>query len=59
MVPRKAILHTLEASTRPGPASGIVLNRANVEKHAYYYGHYYGTITASPTAAPPPAPQAR
>jgi len=43
MVPRKAILHTLERIDETGARIlGIVLNRANVEKHAYYYGHYYG-----------------
>jgi hypothetical protein len=21
---------------------GVILNRARIEKHAYYYGHYYG-----------------
>ena len=43
MVPRKAIAHSLErlAATR-GRILGVVLNRAQVAKHSYYYGHYYG-----------------
>jgi succinoglycan biosynthesis transport protein ExoP len=43
MVPRKAVAHSLErlAATR-GRILGVVLNRAQVEKHSYYYGHYYG-----------------
>jgi len=43
MVPRKAVRHTLERIAEAGArALGIVLNRAQIEKHAYYYGHYYG-----------------
>jgi polysaccharide biosynthesis transport protein len=43
MVPRKAVRHTLDRITESGARLlGIVLNRAQVEKHAYYYGHYYG-----------------
>ena len=43
MVPRKAVAHSVErlAATR-GRILGVVLNRAQVEKHSYYYGHYYG-----------------
>jgi succinoglycan biosynthesis transport protein ExoP len=43
MVPRKAVAHSLErlAATR-GRILGVVLNRAQVQKHSYYYGHYYG-----------------
>jgi Mrp family chromosome partitioning ATPase len=43
MVPRKAVAHSLErlAATR-GRILGVVLNRAQVSKHSYYYGHYYG-----------------
>jgi succinoglycan biosynthesis transport protein ExoP len=43
MVPRKAVAHSLErlAATR-GRILGVVLNRAQVTKHSYYYGHYYG-----------------
>jgi succinoglycan biosynthesis transport protein ExoP len=43
MVPRKAVRHTLDRIAESGARLlGIVLNRAQVEKHAYYYGHYYG-----------------
>ncbi len=43
MVPRKAVRHTLERIAEIGARTlGIVLNRAQIEKHAYYYGHYYG-----------------
>jgi capsular exopolysaccharide synthesis family protein len=43
MVPRKAVLHTLERIDETGARIlGVVLNRAQVEKHSYYYGHYYG-----------------
>jgi Mrp family chromosome partitioning ATPase len=43
MVPRKAVRHTLERIAETGVRTlGIVLNRAQVEKHSYYYGHYYG-----------------
>jgi capsular exopolysaccharide synthesis family protein len=43
MVPRKAVLHTLERIHDTGARIlGIVLNRAQVDKHAYYYSHYYG-----------------
>jgi capsular exopolysaccharide synthesis family protein len=43
MVPRKAVLHTLERIHETGARIlGLVLNRAQIEKHAYYYSHYYG-----------------
>jgi Mrp family chromosome partitioning ATPase len=43
MVPRKAVTHTLERLHDTGARIlGLVLNRAQVERHAYYYGHYYG-----------------
>ncbi len=43
MVPRKAVLHTLERIHDTGARIlGLVLNRAQVDKHAYYYSHYYG-----------------
>jgi Mrp family chromosome partitioning ATPase len=42
MVPRKAILHTLERIDETARVLGVVLNRAQVEKHSYYYSHYYG-----------------
>jgi capsular exopolysaccharide synthesis family protein len=43
IVPRKAVLHTLERVHDTGArVLGLVLNRAQVERHAYYYGHYYG-----------------
>jgi len=43
MVPRKAVLHTLERTHDTGARIlGVVLNRAQVDKHSYYYSHYYG-----------------
>jgi Mrp family chromosome partitioning ATPase len=43
MVPRKAVLHTLERIHDSGARIlGVVLNRAQVDKHSYYYNHYYG-----------------
>jgi capsular exopolysaccharide synthesis family protein len=43
MVPRKAVLHTLERIHDTGARIlGVVLNRARVDKHSYYYSHYYG-----------------
>ncbi len=43
MVPRKAVRFTLERISETGARIlGIVLNRAQIEKHSYYYGHYYG-----------------
>jgi capsular exopolysaccharide synthesis family protein len=43
MVPRKAVRHTLERIAETGVRLlGIVLNRAQIEKHSYYYSHYYG-----------------
>jgi capsular exopolysaccharide synthesis family protein len=43
MVPRKAVLHTLERVHDTGARIlGVVLNRAQVDKHSYYYSHYYG-----------------
>jgi Mrp family chromosome partitioning ATPase len=43
MVPRKAVLHTLERIHETGARIlGVVLNRAQVDKHSYYYSHYYG-----------------
>jgi tyrosine-protein kinase Etk/Wzc len=43
MVPRKAVLHTLERIHESGARIlGVVLNRAQVDKHSYYYSHYYG-----------------
>jgi succinoglycan biosynthesis transport protein ExoP len=43
MVPRKAVRHTLDRIVESGSrVLGIVLNRAQVQKHSYYYGHYYG-----------------
>jgi polysaccharide biosynthesis transport protein len=43
MVPRKAVLHTLERLHDTGARIlGVVLNRAQVDKHSYYYSHYYG-----------------
>jgi capsular exopolysaccharide synthesis family protein len=43
MVPKKAVLHTLERIHESGARIlGVVLNRAQVDKHSYYYSHYYG-----------------
>jgi polysaccharide biosynthesis transport protein len=43
MVSRKAVLNTLHRITDTGARIlGVVLNRAQVVKHGYYYGHYYG-----------------
>ncbi len=43
MVPRKAVRHTLERVHDTGARIlGVVLNRAQVDKHSYYYSHYYG-----------------
>lgn len=43
MVSRKAVLNTLHRIADTGArVLGVVLNRAQIAKHAYYYGHYYG-----------------
>jgi capsular exopolysaccharide synthesis family protein len=47
MVPRKGVAHTLERIIDTGArVLGVILNRAQIEKHSYYYrqyyGHYYG-----------------
>jgi capsular exopolysaccharide synthesis family protein len=43
MVSRKAVLNTLHRISETGARIlGIVLNRAQVARHAYYYGRYYG-----------------
>lgn len=43
MVSRKAVLNTLHRVSETGArVLGIVLNRAQVARHAYYYGRYYG-----------------
>jgi len=43
MVPRKAVALTLERIADTGARIlGVVLNRAQIEKHSYYYSHYYG-----------------
>ena len=43
MVSRKAVAHTLERLADTGARIlGVVLNRAQIEKHSYYYSHYYG-----------------
>ena len=63
MVPRKAVLHTLERVHATGARIlGVVLNRAQVDKHSYYYSHYYGHYygeyygkTPTPGRAPRPA----
>ncbi len=55
MVPRNGVRHTLERVRETGARLlGVVLNRAQVEKHSYYYGryygHYYGRYYGSPPA---------
>ena len=57
MVPRNGVRHTLDRVTETGARLlGVVLNRAQVEKHSYYYGryygHYYGRYYGSPPARP-------
>lgn len=43
MVSRKAVLNTLHRISDTGArVLGVVLNRAQIAKHSYYYGHYYG-----------------
>jgi capsular exopolysaccharide synthesis family protein len=43
MTSKKAVRHTLERIADTGARTvGVVLNRAQVEKHSYYYGRYYG-----------------
>jgi capsular exopolysaccharide synthesis family protein len=43
MVPQNAVRHTLQRIADTGArVLGVVLNRAQVEKHSYYYGRYYG-----------------
>jgi capsular exopolysaccharide synthesis family protein len=43
MVPRKAVAHTVERIGETGcRVLGVILNRAQVNKHSYYYGRYYG-----------------
>ena len=43
MVPRKACATPWSAwRRRARRILGVVLNRAQVEKHSYYYGRYYG-----------------
>ena len=64
MVPRKAVLHTLERIHDTGARIlGVVLNRAQVDKHSYYYshyyGHYYGQYYGKPSGKPRQAPAAR
>jgi capsular exopolysaccharide synthesis family protein len=43
MVPRGAVRHTLERIAESGSRIlGVVLNRAQMKRHSYYYGRYYG-----------------
>jgi succinoglycan biosynthesis transport protein ExoP len=43
MVSRKAVLTTLHRLADTGARIlGVVLNRAQISKHSYYYSHYYG-----------------
>jgi capsular exopolysaccharide synthesis family protein len=43
MVPRRAVQQTLARLTSTGGRIlGVILNRAQIQKHAYYYGHYFG-----------------
>ncbi len=42
MVPRSAVRHTLERVGETGARIlGLVLNRAQLKRHSYYYGRYY------------------
>jgi succinoglycan biosynthesis transport protein ExoP len=53
MVPRKAVVHTLERIADTGARIlGIVLNRAQIQKHSYYYSHYYGHYYGDRSALP-------
>ena len=55
MVPREAARHTLERIAETGARIlGVVLNRAPLEKYAYYghyHAHYYGTYGYEETPA--------
>ena len=43
MVPQKAVRYTLERIAETGARIlGVVLNRAQIDRHSYYYGSYYG-----------------
>jgi polysaccharide biosynthesis transport protein len=43
MVPRAAVRRTIERVQETGArVLGVVLNRAQIQKHSYYYGSYYG-----------------
>jgi succinoglycan biosynthesis transport protein ExoP len=57
MVPREAARHTLERIAETGARIlGVVLNRAPLEKYAYYghyHGHYYGQYHYEAEAAMP------
>jgi Mrp family chromosome partitioning ATPase len=54
MVPRKAVRYTLERIAETGSRIlGVVLNRAQVDKHSYYYGSYYGHYYGTYPAAEP------
>jgi len=58
MVPRNGVRHTLERVRDTGARLlGVVLNRAQVEKHSYYYGRYYGHYYGR-YYGPPPRPAA-
>jgi len=59
MVPRNGVRHTLERVRDTGARLlGVVLNRAQVEKHSYYYGRYYGHYYGRYYGPPPPRPAA-
>jgi capsular exopolysaccharide synthesis family protein len=43
MVPRSGVRQTLQRVADTGVrVLGVVLNRAQIKRHSYYYGHYYG-----------------
>ena len=43
MVPRSAVRQTLQRVSETGTrVLGVVLNRAQTQRHPYYYGRYYG-----------------
>jgi capsular exopolysaccharide synthesis family protein len=55
MVPQKGVRYTLERIAETGARIlGVVLNRAQIDKHSYYYGSYYGHYYGSY-----PAPEQR
>jgi capsular exopolysaccharide synthesis family protein len=59
MVSRKAVLTTLHRIADTGARIlGVVLNRAQIAKHSYYYGQYYGHYGPYGHYGEPPARRA-